>query len=351
MMRRSMSIAPLAVALVAAAAPAAAASTFTSKVEPAGAGTTTTPKAHKVTLDIQKIKQGPDGNATVALHTLATAFPIEFADQLAKYETCDPKLVINENSQPKCPEKSIIGTGNAGAYLPAFRISATSDYGYLYKIGDAAVRGWFRASKPTAVAFVISGDVTQGEAPFGPTITWDFKPAANGKANGGIVAWTNSFTPVFEISSQVPPPPVLKRASCESKARKITNRAERRAALLRCAAAERRRCESKARKITNRAKRRAALRRCRCMASHRRYQAAKTRATAARAQTRQAAESGLSPFMSTGCAAAAWTFQVRMDFEDGSKESLDSKVDCASGEGDSGEIGGGDAPPLPVPLP
>jgi hypothetical protein len=292
----------------------AGATTFSAKVTPSGAGTSAQPKAHTIDLQVDKIKQGVDGNPTVGLYTLAQALPAEFASQFAKFGTCDPKLVVNTNSVPKCPANSVIATGNAGAYAPSLRLAVASDYGYIYKIGPTAVRGWYRTSKPFPAGFVVDGSLSQAASPFGPVMSWDLKPEASGSATAGIPAYTSSFSTVYRPGNSIP--------ADSAKAKK------RRARALRS-------CMRKARKNKHGKALVKAKRRC-----NRKYKAKKK------------ASSTASPFMSTGCVQGTWGFEARLSYQDGSSETLASKVGCTTGTGGSGQTGSTGLPciyPLPCP--
>jgi hypothetical protein len=209
--------------------------------------------------------------------------------------------------------------------IPSLAIATTTDGGYIYKTGDNTFRVWFHTSKPVYAGIIIDGVFRQGPAPFGPTSVWDFGPPSRGQYGGSEVR-LDGLSATWAVSGTVQatqPGPSLKKSK-KRKARQTQKL-----------------CRSRARKIKNANRRHAALRRC----------AKKKRKKTPRARTRAAAASGLSPFASTGCGGSGkWGFEARMTYKDGSKETLDSSLDCGSGTGGIGGGGGGSGLPcVPVP--
>lgn len=272
------------------------ASTLTVKVDPPAAGTAQSPQAHTTSIALDNIDPGPDGNAKSPPVTLTEYFPQDFAVTLAKYAACPSAKVVHSDSKPDCPDASILGTAAGSAYVPALLFRTNSDRGYIYKLSDHAVRAWIHFQSPQQVGVIVNGTFATGSAPFGPTITWDFRAIGNG-AEAGVEVRVNSVGFVWtqqtgSASTQVPP------SSSPGTKRK-------RAA-----------CRRKAGRIKNKGKHRRALRRC-----------AKLKAKPKPAP-QPATGQPYSPLASTGCTNASWPFRAEMKLADGTTDSADAKVDC-----------------------
>jgi hypothetical protein len=299
--------------------------TLTTKVDPAGAGTTSAPKSQNVSFDIEAIKPGVDGHATLAATSVEMALPADFVSQVDRFAVCDKAQIAGTTAKPKCPDDTLMGTSVARAWIPSLAIASTTDGGYIYKTGDNTFRVWFHTSKPVYAGIIIDGVFKEGPAPFGPTSVWDFGPTSRGEYGGSEVR-IDGLSATWAMSGTVQPtqpgPPLTKP---KNKAKQTQKR-----------------CRSRARKLKNAKKRRAALRRCA-------KKVKKKHATRSSARSRAAAASGVSPFASTGCGGGKWGFEARLTYKDGSKETLDSSLDCASGTGGSGGGGGSGLPCVPVP--
>jgi hypothetical protein len=162
----------------------ASATTFTAGVDPATPGSVQKPQTHNTSINFSKIDPGPGGNAKSPLTTMVDSLPADFAATLSHYSSCSPNVVVHGDKQPNCPNRSVLGSAAAVAYLPAFAFSTTSDQGYIFKINANTIRVWVHVSKPIAAGVVVEGKLTQGVSPFGPVITWDFTPLADGAQTG-----------------------------------------------------------------------------------------------------------------------------------------------------------------------
>jgi hypothetical protein len=162
----------------------ATATTFTAGVDPAALGSALKPQTHTTSINLSNIDPGVGGNAKSALTTLVDSLPADFAATLSHYSSCSPNVVVHGDKKPKCPNSSVLGSAAAVAYLPAFAFSTTSDQGYIFKINATTIRVWVHVSKPITAGVVVEGKLTQGASPYGPVITWDFTPLADGAQTG-----------------------------------------------------------------------------------------------------------------------------------------------------------------------
>jgi hypothetical protein len=304
-----------AIAISVGACATAQASTLTVKVDPPDAGTPQSPQAHTTSLQLDKIYPGPDGNSKSAPVTLAESFPADFASTLGGYAACPSAKVVHGDKKPDCPDDSIVGTASGSAYVPALLFNTTSDRGYIYKLSDQGVRAWIHFSSPQQVGVIVNGTFAAGAAPFGPTITWDFKAIGNG-AEAGVEVRVNSVGFVWTQHAAT--------GSAQAPGASTTTAAER-------ARAKRARgkCNTRARRIKDRSKRKRALRRCANIKP-------KTAPPPAPAPTQGKPYSGVS---STGCTNGSWPFRANMSFSDGTSETADATVACNG------------APPKPPPAP
>ena len=310
----------MALALQAVGAAAVHAANLTAKVTPSDPGSAQSPQPHTTTMTVDKMDPGAGGNANSAAVKLVESMPVDFAATLDRYATCPSSKVVHGDNKPNCPDSSVLGSVAATAYVPALLFSTSSDQSYIFKIGDNAVRAWVHVSNPQPAGIVVDGTLGRGTAPYGPVITWDFSSLASG-AQAGAEVRINSvgFTWTQQAGTAASPAPTSpatgsntqKSRSCQARARRIKNTRKRRAALRRCA---KRKAKRKARKGS---------------------------ATAAQAS------SSYSPFVSTGCTGGGWPFHAEATFADGSKETADSKVTCASTTGSPPPS----SPPPPPPPP
>jgi hypothetical protein len=297
-------LATITISLVAAAA--AQATTLSVNVDSPAPGTPQSPQAHTTNLAVGSLEQPPGGNPKSALVTLTEQLPADFAVTLGGYASCTK--VIHGDNKPDCPDSSIVGTASGSAFVPALLFHTTSDRGFIYKISDQAVRAWIHFSSPQQVGVVVTGTLGTGAAPFGPTISWDFKAFGSG-AEAGVEVRVNSVGFVFtqQTGSGVAPPPAASppttkqlRATCSRKARRIKDKHKRKRALQRCA----------------------------------KLKARKQPAAPAPQSTQYSALS------STGCSGGSWPFRVQASFADGATETADATAACTA-----------PAPASPAPAP
>jgi hypothetical protein len=271
---------------------AAQAANFSATVSPAAAGTTQSPQPHTTGLALTKIDPGIDGNAKSALVTLVESLPADFVTTLAPFATCPPSTVVHGDNKPKCPDAALLGHVTATAYLPALAFNTTSDQGYIWKIGDNRVGVWVHVSHPIPAGIAAYGTVTRGVAPFGPVVTWDMRPLADG-AQAGSEIRVNDIAFTWEQRGASPPSSTGTSSGSASRQLKA--------------------CRAKARRIKNARKRRAALNRC-----AKAYQKAK----------RPSNPAAPAPFVSTGCTSGKWPFRAQMTFFDNTTETDNASVGC-----------------------
>jgi hypothetical protein len=313
-------VAATAISVVACAT--AQASTLTVKVDPPAAGTAQTPQAHTTSIALDKIDQGSDGNAKSAPVTLTEHFPADFAVALGSYATCPSAKVVHGDKKPDCPESSIVGTASGSAYVPALLFRTTSDQGYIYKLSDQAVRAWIHFSSPQQVGVIVNGTFAKGSAPFGPTITWDFKAIGSG-AEAGVEVRVNSVAFVWTQHTANGAGQAAAPSTTSERARAKRARAQ---------------CSRRARRIRDRGKRQRALRHCAKAKPKPKAKTAPAPAPAPQATQGQT----YSGVMSTGCTSGSWPFRAQMSFADGTSETADATVACS---------GAPPPPPSPAPSP
>jgi hypothetical protein len=291
-----------ALALQAFGAAAAHASNLTAKVAPPDPGTAQSPQPHTTTMTIDKMDPGAGGNANSAAVKLVESMPVDFAATLDRFAACPSSKVVHGDNKPSCPDSSVLGNVAATAYVPALLFSTTSDQGYIFKISDNAVRAWVHVSNPQPAGIVVDGALSRGSAPYGPVITWDLSSLASGAQAGAEIRINSVGFTWAEQTGTASATPVSPTTGTHTR--------------------QSRSCQARARRIKNKRKRRAALRRC---AKSR----AKKKARKGSARVAQASSS-YSPFVSTGCSGGGWPFHAEATFADGSKETADAKVACAS---------------------
>ncbi|HEV3229296.1 MAG TPA: hypothetical protein VGY97_07470 [Solirubrobacteraceae bacterium] len=312
-----------ALALQAVGAAAAQASTLTAKVTPPDPGSAQSPQPHTTTIGLDKMDPGPGGNANSAAVKLVESMPVDFAATLEHYATCPSSKVVHGDKKPSCPDSSVLGNVTATAYVPALVFSTTSDQGYIFKIGDNAVRAWVHVTSPQEAGVVVDGALGRGAAPYGPVITWDFSTLASG-AQAGVEVRINSVAFIWNeqtgsAASTMPGSPTAGTHTVQSRS-----------------------CQAKARRIKKSRKRRAALRRC-----------AKSKPKKARKGSARVAQatSTYAPFVSTGCSGGVWPFHAEATYSDGTKETADAKVTCASTTGSPPSSPPPSSPPGPPASP
>jgi hypothetical protein len=285
-----------ALAVSSAACAQADASTLAVKVDPPAAGTKQSPQAHTTSIAMDKIDPGADGNAKSPPVTLTEYFPQDYALTLGDYAACPASKVVHSDTKPDCPDASIVGTAAGAAYVPALVFRTTSDRGYIYKLSDHTVRAWIHFNSPQEVGVIVNGTFAGGSAPFGPTITWDFKAIGNG-SEAGVEVRVNSIGFVWtqqtgHASTQAP-----SSSTASTKSVRAT-------------------CRKRARRIKSKHKRQRALRRCAKL---------KAKPKPAAGPTTGQPYSALA---STGCTNASWPFRAEMKLADGTTDAADAKIDC-----------------------
>jgi hypothetical protein len=285
------------------------AATFTAGVDPAAAGSAQKPQTHTTSLNLSNIDPGIGGNAKSALTTLVDSLPADFAATMSHYASCSANVVVHGDNKPNCPASSVLGSVAAVAYLPAFAFSTTSDQGYIFKIDASTIRVWVHVSNPIPAGVVVEGKLTQGGSPYGPVITWDFTPLADGAQTGTEVRVNR-----VDFSFQ-------RQTSSAASAPGHT-----------CKAPKRRKRNAKGKRKSSHC----------------------TKPKPAGTSTAYA------PFVSAGCSSGTWPFRAELTFADKTTETDNASVDCAktassstspapSGGGGGGGGGGALCPPVCAP--
>ena len=256
---------------------AAHAANLSAKVGPAATGTAAKPQTHTTTLSLTNIDPGVGGNAKSALTTLVESLPADFATTLSHYSSCSANVVVHGDNKPKCPASSVLGRVSAVAYVPALAFSTTSDRGYIFKIDNSTMRAWVHVSNPIPAGVEVEGKISQGSPPYGPVVSWDFTPLADGAQTGSEVRVNSvAFTWQREAGS----------TSSSTFGRS-------------CKAPKKNKGKSKrSRKSTHCTK------------------------------PKPATSTDYSPFVSAGCSTGHWPFQAQMTFADNSTETANAGVGC-----------------------
>jgi hypothetical protein len=275
---------------------AEAASQLAAKVDPATAGA----KAQSVSFDITGLgRPGAGGQPSDAVSEVATAVPADFASRLDAFETCPADTVTAGSAQPDCPRGSVVGTIGYTMWIKSFGLSIPTDRGFVYKVGRDAVRSWVHINAVgTEDGGVVDGRLTSGPAPFGPTLVWDFRAYADGSQAEGAVVALSRFHSEFVTNEHVTPAtaPSPSAPAPKHKRKRLT-------------------CMQRAARIKSSRRRHAAVRRCRAL--HRR-----------RRPAHAAQASATSLFGSTACSAGTWTFEARLTYPNGTRETPQSAVAC-----------------------
>jgi len=311
-------LACLVVTAFAAATPAAAyaADTFTVSVTPTTAGTADAPTAEEIKTDL-KIESNAVGTPHDAVTSYASLMPAEFADNTGKFATCDRQKIHaagtgGPHAPPDCPPDSVLGSGVLESVIPQLAIDSTTDKLVVYNSGGGNLTVWMHISKPTEVTFTFDGVISRGSAPFGPVVTWDFGPAANGQI-ANVDVYVKRFQTTWAPRGAASAPTggaaqsnAAKRSACIKKAKK--------------------------RYKHDKKKRSRAIKKCK-----KRFPTRSSRAV-----TRAEAASQISPFESTGCARGKWQFEAQVKFKNGAPDDkLDQEVACAPAGGTPSGGGGG----------
>src|SRR3954468_19272925 len=142
-----------------AAAPAAsyAADTFTVSVAPTTAGTQAAPAAEEIKTDLG-IETDAVGTPHDAVTSYASLMPAEFADNTAKFGTCDRQKIHaaatgGPHAPPDCPQDSVLGSGVLETVVPQLAVDSTSDKLVVYNSGGGNLTVWFHISNPAELTF------------------------------------------------------------------------------------------------------------------------------------------------------------------------------------------------------
>ena len=296
-------LAGLVLAMLALGAATARADTLTASVTPPDMGSAQSPQAHTTTISLSKMDPGVGGNANSAATKIVESLPVDFAATLDRYAVCPSSKVVHGDNKPNCPDGSVLGSVTATAYVPALAFSTNSDQGYIFKIGDNAVRAWIHVSQPMPAGVVVDGTLSRGSAPYGPVVTWDLSSLASG-AQAGVEVRTNAAAFTWTMRSGSPSPTPATSPSSGTGTRSS--------------------CKAKAKRIKNKRKRRSALRGCTKRKAKKHKKSHKRGAHSAQASNAYA------PFVSTGCTGGGWPFHVETTYSDGSKQTADAKVACTA---------------------
>jgi hypothetical protein len=255
------------------------AATFTAGVQPSATGSPPKPQTHTTSLSLSDIDPGLGGNAKAALTSLVESLPADFATTLSHYSSCSANVVVHGDNKPNCPASSVLGSADAVAYLPSFAFSTTSDQGYIFKIDASTIRVWVHVSHPIPAGVVVEGKLSTGTAPYGPIITWDFTPLADGAQTGTEVR-VNRVGFTFQRQSGSMSASSGSGVGCK--------------------------------KTTSKSKHKHKSRHC-----------AKTK--------HKPASTGpdYAPFVTAGCSTGSWPFQAQMTFADKTTQAATTSVGCA----------------------
>jgi hypothetical protein len=305
-------------ALLLSAGAAKAAPTLKVSVAPPEPGTSDAPRDHTVTIDVDGMgKPGATGAPQTGVMTLRQLLPATFADQFRRFESCPAQTV--RDGHDRCPKASYLGSGEFTSYVPALALVAKSKEVLIYKTGDRTIRAWVHITNPSEIEAVADARLDQAEGTFGPTVTWDFSPAATGAY--GTEARVMRFQSTWAINPSA-------GDAGNSKAPERPHRAARKTRPLSCT--------QKARRIKHRSRRRAALRRCA------RRRPAKTPSGRAGQST------GAAPFASTGCTGGTWKFRAEIAYKDGTAEAAEASVSCGAPQAEQSPPPGGTNPANPL---
>jgi hypothetical protein len=172
----------------------------------------------------------------------------------------------------------VLGLADAVAYLPAFAFSTTSDQGYIFKIDANTIRVWVHVSHPIPAGVVVEGKLSTGTAPYGPIITWDFTPLADGAQTGTEVR-VNRVGFTFQRQSG--------SKSASSRSRIV--------------------CKTRGK------------------GKHKSRHCLKIKHKPASTSVDYA------PFVTAGCSTGRWPFQAQMTFADNTTQTATTSVGCAKG--------------------
>jgi hypothetical protein len=300
-------------------AASSAATQMTASVDPTSAGSAQHPQPVDLHLAVS-LNTDASGLPTGVAHAIAFALPTEFVETLGAFATCPPDALMKQGPD-RCPPGSIVGSAKlAGTPTALPTTHSGTDRGVLVHTGDHKIGFWWHISNPVTLQGVLDATVTQVAAPFGPLVTFDLSPIANGTDSGGLEIRTNRLEVNFlratiaavSSSPAISPP-------------KQT-------------------CMQRAARMRSRRKRRAALRRC-----HRSKHPARHTPGHARASDNGTT---IAPFSSTGCASGHWPFESRVTYKDKPAEAVDTQVACTTAPGapppaTAPAPGPGCLPPLP----
>jgi hypothetical protein len=273
----------------------AGATTLTATATPSKAGTPQSPQPLATSQSLTQVYPGTGGNARSAMVKLVQSLPADFTSTLSTYGTCSASVVVHGDNKPNCPAASVVGSVTAAAFVPALMFDTNSDQGYIFKLGNDHVRAWVHVAHPQPAGIVADGIITPGAAPFGPVITWDFKPIADG-AQAGVEIRINAIAFTWGASSGAGSGG---SGSSTGSAHKL------------------RVCNAKARRIKNKKARNGALHHC------------------ASLYPKSAGPTAAKPFASTGCTTGSWPCSSQLTFNDNTTQTANTTVACTKAAGDS----------------
>jgi hypothetical protein len=268
----------------------AGATTLTATATPSKAGTPQSPQPLATSQSLTQVYPGTGGNARSAMVKLVQSLPADFTTTLSSYGTCSASVVVHGDNKPNCPAASVVGSVTTSAFVPALMFDTNSDQGYIFKLGNNHVRAWVHVAHPQPAGIVADGIITPGAAPFGPVITWDFKPIADG-AQAGVEIRVNAIAFTWGQSSGASSPTgsAHQLSVCNAKARRIKNKKARNGALHHCASL----------------------------------------------YPKSAGPTATKPFASTGCTTGSWPFSSQLTFNDNTTQTANTTVACTKAAGDS----------------
>lgn len=146
------------------------------------AGQSATPVAAQLDVTV-----GTQSRPPAETRELAVAFPAGFSFTGTAAPACDMEE-LGVRGPTACPAGSQIGSGEASfVYLPdTLRIRGTTDAMALYSAGPGRLLLYLHVTRPTELAFVFPGVVTDG--PDGPVVTFDLREVSD--ASTGTTAVT-----------------------------------------------------------------------------------------------------------------------------------------------------------------
>jgi hypothetical protein len=294
------------------AASSSAATSMTASADPVAAGTASKPQPLDLHLAVD-LNSDASGLPTGVAKGIAFALPAEFIDTTGAFGTC-PRETVKAEGPDECPRGSVLGSARlAGTPTVLPTTHASTDRGVLVRVGERKIVFWWHLSNPVVLQGIFDGTISTTNAPFGPLVSVDLTPLADGSGSGGLQLRTNRL----ELN--------LLRATASTEPKRTTRKPS---------------CRQRARRIKNARRRRAAIRRCRRHKSAHRHKRARGSA--------QASQSGqsIAPFSSVGCSSGEWPFEARISYDNNTSESVGTKIACQAEQAPPGNPA---VPPACIP--